>query len=480
MKQKIITATLIVSLLFLFVGIYVVATIEKASRKIDDLLILHQAEVIREKLLVRIMEVRVDIASSFSHTHRDNDKTVEDVINLRNSIVVCRTCHHDKSILNEFSKLDNGFEALELSVNNAISMETDPERHKEEIVIALGVCEKLTENAETIVYRAAHGLADKTRVLRADISRTKNLLYLFVIVLPLLAGLGGVFFILAIHRPINALLEATRKLKKGIFDYRIEGLQDEFEEVGKAFNEMALSLKEQLLKMQRTEQMATIGELAAGLAHEIKNPLAGIKISVEVLAEEPCLAPEDKAIAIRAIDEIRRIEILIKSLLNFAKPPKPEVVETNINKVLDNSIAFSLNHPVVRSSNRPIQVAGTLSPDLPLTQADPSLLKQAFLNLLLNAIEAMPEGGVLTVSTKYHKDLNSIQITIADSGCGIESAVIDKIFQPFFTGKRKGTGLGLAITRRLIEQHGGDIYVESELGKGSKFNVFLPVKKEAA
>jgi signal transduction histidine kinase len=129
-------------------------------------------------------------------------------------------------------------------------------------------------------------------------------------------------------------------------------------------------------------------------------------------------------------------------------------------------------------SSAAINVFKDFDPRLPQTMADPMQMQQVFLNLLLNAVEAMPDGGILATKTSYDAKLGSIQITISDTGTGMEESVKSKVYQPFFTTKRKGSGLGLAITRRLVEQHGGQIYVESDPGKGTVFNIFLHVNEK--
>jgi PAS domain S-box-containing protein len=230
--------------------------------------------------------------------------------------------------------------------------------------------------------------------------------------------------------------------------------------------------------LQRAEQMKMVGEWAAGLAHEIKNSLAGIKGTVEVIGGEQNITEEDKTIVVQAIDEIKRIEFLLKSLLNFAKPPKPNPTLIDINEILNKSVAFALKGPSVSPNGpRAIKTSKYFDRNVPVTLADPMLLQQAFLNLLFNAIEAMPDGGILGLKTHYDPEQNTIQIMISDTGKGINQEMMASIFQPFFTTKRRGTGLGLAITRRLIEQNGGDISVESEPDKGAVFHILLHVQE---
>jgi two-component system sensor histidine kinase AtoS len=229
--------------------------------------------------------------------------------------------------------------------------------------------------------------------------------------------------------------------------------------------------------LQRAEQMKLIGEWAAGLAHEIKNPLAGIKVSVEVLLDDLNISEEDRAIVLKAVGEIQRIETLLKSLLNFAKPPKLQLSAIDMNDLLDQTITFSLKHPSLSSnSSREIKIAKNFDDTIPETIADPMQLKQVFLNLALNAIEAMPDGGRLGIKTIYYKNTETIKIEISNTGEGIDKEMINDIFEPFFTTKSKGSGLGLAITRRIIEQHGGVISVTSDPVKGTVFNILFNIQ----
>lgn len=228
--------------------------------------------------------------------------------------------------------------------------------------------------------------------------------------------------------------------------------------------------------LQRAEQMKLVGEWASALAHEIKNPLAGIKVSVEVLSEELELQ-EDKKMVERAVEEIKRIENLLKSLLNFAKPPKPQLSRTDLNDLLDKTATFSLKQPSVsRNNSGIIHIVKEFAPSLPRILADPMQLQQIFLNLLLNSFEAMPAGGTLLLKTEHDPAVKAIRVEIADTGKGMESQLQDKIFEPFFTTKKKGSGLGLAVTKRLIEQHRGDIHLTSKPGKGTVFTITFPVE----
>jgi two-component system sensor histidine kinase AtoS len=248
-----------------------------------------------------------------------------------------------------------------------------------------------------------------------------------------------------------------------------------------SFNDMANSLKEQRNKIRQAERLAAVGELAAGLAHEVKNPLAGIKVSIEVLKSELNLEQEDKEIFLRIINEINRIESLLKNMLNYARPSKPQFDSVGINETLHNTIKlseYSLKSPGDASRlSKDIIFVKEFAADLPKIIADPGQLQQVFLNLILNGIDAITEKGTITIKTARTPD-ETVQISISDTGKGIAPEVLGNVFNPFFSTKSKGNGLGLAICKRLAEQHNGTINVFNNPEGGATFVITLPEKQE--
>jgi len=229
-------------------------------------------------------------------------------------------------------------------------------------------------------------------------------------------------------------------------------------------------------ELQRANQMALVGQMAAGLAHEIKNPLTGIKISLDVLADELELQLEDKELFVRIINEVGRMEKLLKSLLNYARPPQPQFDQVDIGRLLSSSLK-NAEVAAAGNSNITVRFQSHFAQDLPLVEVDASQMQQVFLNILLNAVDAIETEGTITVSTHAEGD-DHFRIQISDTGKGMEEAALEKIFTPFFTTKTKGTGLGLSICKRLIEQHDGTIVVTSQIEQGTSFIMVLPLEQK--
>jgi len=472
MKKKIIIGLSVFSLIFFVAGIYIIITIKTTTSKLDNLIKLHQVEILREHLLIQIARIQSDLKSEI----RDNNAILSNINNLGRVAEVCFSCHHSENIKKRLIHLRDNIQGYQESVKKAIA-ENNVEASLKGVDAAFRKGEDLIADVNDMITITSTRLDKRTRLAMKKIEDKKTMLFIALAIGPILATTLMFILIKSLTNPINTLLNATRRLKSGDLDYRVTGLKDEFGEVALSLNEMAGSLKEQILNMQRTEQLRACGEMATGLAHEIKNPLAGIKVSMEVLAEDSSIGKEDREVLLKVVDEVRRIEALLKRLLTFAKPPAPQFSPTNINNIIDISLAFSVNIPSRPPNNsKGIKILKEFDNNLPIIMADQMQLQQVFLNLFLNAVDAMPNGGVLTIKTFYKTGTNSIIIEIADTGKGIPEEMIGKMFQPFFTTKTKGTGMGLAISRRIIEEHGGSIGVESKQGKGTTFRIGFPVK----
>lgn len=221
-------------------------------------------------------------------------------------------------------------------------------------------------------------------------------------------------------------------------------------------------------RLQKAESLAVIGQLAASIAHEIRNPLTVVMGAANLLPERLSDPQFLNTFSRIAIDELGRVNRVVESLLDFARFSNPSMapvdIESAVRRAVDVISAYaSLNHVTVQTSYRP---------GLPPVLGDADHLVQVFLNLMLNAVQAMPGGGVMRVST--HLDRSYVKVSVEDTGCGIPPQNFDDIFDVFFTTKKDGTGLGLPLAQRIVNEHKGYIEFESESGKGTKFTVFVP------
>jgi signal transduction histidine kinase len=225
-------------------------------------------------------------------------------------------------------------------------------------------------------------------------------------------------------------------------------------------------------KLYQADKLATVGALAAGLAHEIKNPIAAIKGFAQVIdravVEHDAEAIKDfKDVVPRQLDRINEI---VEKLLTLSKPPKLEKKKIDINELLEEIIKLVEKQALKQR----VEMVKSFD-DLPQTLADPEQLTQAFLNLILNAIQSMPEGGQIEIRTRF-MGTDRIVVEFIDNGMGIPKEKLSRIFDPFYTTKETGSGLGLSITQKIIIDHQGKIDVQSEVGKGTKFSLTLPIQ----
>jgi signal transduction histidine kinase len=239
--------------------------------------------------------------------------------------------------------------------------------------------------------------------------------------------------------------------------------------------------------LARIERLASLGELTAGVAHEIKNPLAGINGALQILSQSFSTESPEWEVFKEIFRQIKRLDQSVQHLLKFAIPVKPNFCSIKLIDVINRTMLLVAN----RIKAERIETKVSLDSDHPPIQGDPYLLQQALLNILLNALDAMNPGGLLEIHTcwaekaagcshiKCISSLNrtftqGVRVVIHDNGCGIAAKDIDSIFNPFCTYKTNGTGLGLSITHRIIEQHHGSIFVESELDAGTTFIINFP------
>lgn len=319
------------------------------------------------------------------------------------------------------------------------------------------------------------------------IADNRRFLILSAVVTILFVGfILSAFMTLQVNRPIGKLVEVMHQAEEGNMDARADVQRDdELGRVANSFNAMIKRLDETQKQVERyhtdqlirADRLATIGELAAGVAHEIKNPLAGISGAIQVLSDD--FDPKDprRIITEQIIKQTERMDKTIRDLLNFAQPLEAELALISVQDVLDQSLFICLPNP--RSSG--IEVQRDYAPGVPEILMDAKHLQQVFINVILNAVQAMSQGGSLKLSTRLHRREDTpgspqyVRVSVEDNGPGIPPGSADKIFNPFYTTKTEGTGLGLSITRRILEMHRAFISYKSDGGKGTVFNIDLPL-----
>jgi signal transduction histidine kinase len=283
------------------------------------------------------------------------------------------------------------------------------------------------------------------------------------------------FFARTLTRPVKNLVRAARSVASGDLNHEItvKG-RDEISHLAISFNYMTEKLREirdLQHRIHQSEKLALLGELAMGIAHEVRNPLGAIKTCGQFLEEK--FDPDDSRAKFTQliIRESERLDQLVSRLLNFARPAERQPQYEDINELLDNAITLA----VLKVNGPRIAVEKRFFAGLPQLYVDAKRLSQAFLNVLLNAIDAMPDKGLLTLSTSLEKEAQRVVITIADTGEGIPKESLEKIFYPYFTTRSRGTGLGLAIVQQIIAEHNGTIDVKSTVDEGTAVTIALPI-----
>ncbi|MCM2265376.1 MAG: ATP-binding protein [Desulfuromonadales bacterium] len=604
MKKNVLLGLTLMIVCFIAGGVYIAASIQSVTNKLEKVVSFHQVEFLRETLEHKIKAVQTDLLLQGSPHASSFDNTVALIESMENAADVCRNCHHSEIISRRLVEFEKAVELYMKFLSRTLTLRANSERLENARTAAFSHGEVLLQDVRLLSTASADKISGRIASIQGDINATNNFLIACLILGPIAIIIITGLFLNRFTGAIGTLVHAAEVLKRGDLDYRITApLEGEFHTLASAFNSMAASIKEEQQKfasayksyqtlfetagdaimitgiedellgkiisanqaaselygysveellamnvvklvpdgkedkflakmrtvlsgewshqrvrrrkkdgtlinvdlsmgplqlgeqkyllsfcrditdqlhaeeeLQRANQMALVGQMSAGLAHEIKNPLAGIKTTLDVLADDLVLQPDDKVLFARISNEIIRMEKLLKSLLNYGRPPQPQFDLVDMNRLLDVTLS-NVETATRRNSEFTIRFTKELDPDLPRVEADSAQMQQVFLNILLNAVDAMENEGSIIILTR-RKDENRILIKIADTGKGIPEATLKKIFNPFFTTKSKGTGLGLSICKRLVEQHGGDIQVESQVESGTSIIITLPLAQQ--
>jgi hypothetical protein len=287
-----------------------------------------------------------------------------------------------------------------------------------------------------------------------------------------------------VQRPMVELQQKIARLGSGDLSVAVSfsHRNDEIGDLGRNFNQMVQQLRESRTEierlhrtqMSRAEHLATLGELATGLAHEIRNPLAGIAGVIEIIGRDlPSTSPA-RSVVKDVRQEIARINHIVTDLLQTARPHPPKVHKSDLNTTVEHAVMLGRQQALAKS----IEISLVKDPSLPEVEHDSDQIHQLLLNLLLNALQAIDSDGKIKVSVRQHG--TAAVVEVSDNGRGIAPDHLPNIFRPFYTTKGDGTGLGLSLARRIVEDHHGRIDVTSGVGQGTTFAVVLPLQRIVA
>ena len=320
--------------------------------------------------------------------------------------------------------------------------------------------------------------------MRKEIRRTRLALILIGISGFLLGMIGATLLARRISRPVKKLVDGTVRISKGDFSHKIEiNSQDELGNLARSFNAMSARLLETREQMEEThkkliqaEKLASIGKLAATIAHEIRNPLTSVKLNIQKVLEDDRLEAMEKEHLAITQEGIGQIEKFVKELLNFTRVSGLQLARFPVSQILEESVKMMVDS----FRQKRIAIERKVDEGLPEVLVDGDKMRQVFLNVLRNAYEAVDQNGKIIISAALagNGQAKKIRVRISDSGCGIPDKDWENIFEPFFTTKPSGFGLGLANARKIVEQHKGVIRVVKKRSAGTAFEILIPCEGE--
>jgi signal transduction histidine kinase len=282
--------------------------------------------------------------------------------------------------------------------------------------------------------------------------------------------------------PLKRMMEASRRIADGNMTPITprKKYRDEFSQLALAMNHMMVQLVRRHDMLVQAHKLKAVGTLTAGVAHELNNPINNIMLTAATLREDYEELPDEERLdmANDLVTQSERAQKIVRNLLDFARESEIESEAHEVEKLIEDTLRLATNQIKLAK----VKVKGDLAPNLPPVYGDRGQLEQVFLNIVLNALDAMPKGGTLSISCNTTRDREQVSVEFTDTGVGIPEQRISDIFNPFFTTKpdAKGTGLGLSVSLGIIRQHGGDMKVRSVVGQGTTFSVFLPIAKVPA
>ncbi len=344
-----------------------------------------------------------------------------------------------------------------------------------------GIETELREHGSEMVTVAEDLVAQERRAVNSMLSMSQRVPIAFLGLLGLLLAFLAIFISRQVLAPLNRMVRDAHRIATGDFTpiRPRRRYHDEFSELALAMNHMMLELVHRHELLVQAHKLKAVGTLTAGVAHELNNPINNIMLTASMLLEdgEEISAAERLEMVTDLVGESERAQKIVRNLLDFARESSIELEAIRAEEVVEETLQLASNQIKLAK----VKVTGEIEDELPPIYGDRQQLTQVFLNMVLNALDAMPNGGTLNVAISDTPTRDFIAIEFTDSGTGIPEQQLKSIFDPFYTTKPvKGTGLGLSVSLGIIKQHGGDIQVRSRVNEGSTFTVLMPISKVPA
>lgn len=533
MKRKLVLGLVLATAVLAFCGVYIAKNL--ADMSYTDRIKDRQESIVKgyDRMLYLINDVQSLLYAIEAGHYKNRDILTRDILEIKKQLsfikngystyaseAVCKYCHPDMKKGDEnkpSGKLHMHGQVVESIYDRIVVYEK-----KINLIVASGdpgIDHSLVQEAaddsegiEAVVYELRNamdrmdGRMEEFQI--AEVKRSTYLVTLVIIGSILLSAAIVIVMIRSITGPMNKLVRGIEKVSSGDYASKVDiRSNDEFGFLAGTFNQMTGRLNETIMQKDalmeelkdlnssldqrvqeataelrtahemvlRNETLSAVGTFASGVAHELATPIASIMTYFQMVKER---VPKEDRLAddVQTIEkELKRCNTILRGMLDFARAPEKGKTLTDINAIVHDLLALVRYQP---SYKRTITIKEDLATGIPMIPAVAGQLRQVFMNMIVNALQSMPGGGTLSVSTGLAEEGRKVVVTISDTGRGIPQSELDRIFRPFYTGRETGTGLGLSISFGIITGHGGDIEVKSEGGKGTTFFIYLPISSD--
>ncbi|HUI67009.1 MAG TPA: ATP-binding protein [Nitrospirota bacterium] len=479
MKKRILLGFSLLLFIFLMGSVIAALYITKTTHRMDTLILLHQVEILREDLIIRVQQVQSSLSHSKLRSEGNVDVLVGNVQEMEKAMDSCVGCHHSAELAQGLLGMRDLANDYKTAISRLVTVSANPGRIDELEHRAQDLGQELITMTQGMAFTANGRLQQETQETLSTIREVRSILYVTLLVGFFLSLIAVYLLEKSLDSRLRKLLEAIRRVSRGELEHRVDigdAHGSGFRKLSEAFNAMAQDLHRSQRQLVQSAKLAAVGELAGNIAYEVNNPLTEVLELTGLLIKSDDI-PAEKKEHLKMIErEMSRTRGILKKLLDFGRRKPPRLVRADIGTLIEDAVELAKGQAKLGN----VKVIMDCHEGIPAVAVDVDEIKQVFLSIIDNAFFAMPGGGSLTIRCRHHEDVSGKEFVVlefADTGIGIPEAQLDKIFDPFFTTRLEGdgTGLGLSISYMIIQSHGGCIEVESKVGEGSIFRVLLPV-----